>query len=128
MVCMASSMGDVELASTRGDRTAGARHVGIGLGELLAVVLVIGVSHDGRRRVDGIAGHQTHRDTVGSAQMDGRGPVMSAELRRTPSTNIPLVLVSKTFALRQLRSLAAHGGYPVRPGYRARRRVVLPSA
>jgi hypothetical protein len=34
----------------------------------------------------------------------------------------------RDFALRQLRSLAAHGGYPVRPGYRARRRVVLPSA
>lgn len=29
----------------------------------------------------------------------------------------------RDFALRQLRSLAAHGGYPVRPGYRARRRI-----
>ncbi|MGC2799516.1 MAG: WhiB family transcriptional regulator [Mycobacterium sp.] len=34
----------------------------------------------------------------------------------------------RDFALRQLRSLAAHGGYPVRPGYRARRRTVLPGA
>ena len=34
----------------------------------------------------------------------------------------------RDFALCQLRSLAAHGGYPVRPGYRARRRVVLPGA
>jgi WhiB family transcriptional regulator, redox-sensing transcriptional regulator len=34
----------------------------------------------------------------------------------------------REFALRQLRSLAAHGGYPVRPGYRARRRIVLPGA
>ena len=34
----------------------------------------------------------------------------------------------REFALRQLRSLAAHGGYPVRPGYRARRRAVAPSA
>lgn len=34
----------------------------------------------------------------------------------------------RDFALRQLRSLAAHGGYPVRPGYRARRRIVLPGA
>jgi WhiB family transcriptional regulator, redox-sensing transcriptional regulator len=34
----------------------------------------------------------------------------------------------REFALRQLRSLAAHGGYPVRPGYRARGRIVLPGA
>jgi hypothetical protein len=41
---------------------------------------------------------------------------------------IPEAARGRNFALRQLRSLAAHGGYPVRPGYRARRRVVLPSA
>jgi hypothetical protein len=35
-------------------------------------------------------------------------------------------IAAAAFALRQLRSLAAHGGYPVRPGYRARRRIVLP--
>lgn len=29
----------------------------------------------------------------------------------------------RQFALRQLRSLAEHGGYPVRPGRRARRRL-----
>jgi WhiB family transcriptional regulator, redox-sensing transcriptional regulator len=32
------------------------------------------------------------------------------------------------FALGQLRELAAHGGYPVRPGLRAQRRIVLPGA
>ena len=67
-----AALGDAELASTRGDRLSGARHVGIGLGELLPVVLIM-LSHDGRGRVDGIAGHQAHRNTVGSAQMDGRG-------------------------------------------------------
>src|ERR1700744_1390113 len=41
---------------------------------------------------------------------------------------IPQAGSGRDFAMRQLRSLAAHGGYPVRPGYRARRRVVLPSA
>jgi WhiB family transcriptional regulator, redox-sensing transcriptional regulator len=41
---------------------------------------------------------------------------------------IPEAGRGRDFALRQLRSLAAHGGYPVRPGYRARRRVVLPGA
>jgi WhiB family transcriptional regulator, redox-sensing transcriptional regulator len=41
---------------------------------------------------------------------------------------IPEAGRGRDFAMRQLRSLAAHGGYPVRPGYRARRRVVLPSA
>jgi len=34
----------------------------------------------------------------------------------------------RDFALRQLRSLAAHGGYPVRPAYRRQRHAVLPSA
>ncbi len=41
---------------------------------------------------------------------------------------IPEAGRGREFAMRQLRSLAAHGGYPVRPGYRARRRVVLASA
>jgi WhiB family transcriptional regulator, redox-sensing transcriptional regulator len=34
----------------------------------------------------------------------------------------------RDFALRQLRALAAHGGYPVRPACRARNRIVLPGA
>lgn len=34
----------------------------------------------------------------------------------------------RDFALHKLRELAALGGYPVRPGHRTRRRVVLPNA
>jgi hypothetical protein len=132
---------DIEFASAPGDGVPGPRDIGISLGELIPLVLVVslGVGWGHYRGGFGwITGRKAHWNAVSGPQMNGggsgdqRGASPHAADEHAVSAGIEASQPSRRggrsrdFALRQLRSLAAHGGYPVRPGYRARRRPVLP--